>query len=506
MKVNFSISLKITLIAILVAGIVTVSVTYTNVTKFENIILESNYDKASPLIQALDASVGTHERLDDQDHLSRVIDNFIENNTYEDKETGEIRERILKVNINLLDAQGNLLINASSDNTTIGEPANSYVVEGVDYTNLCYEEDNTYYIPDTDREVQILIVLSPVNKSGVILGTYEIIISMDDAYTTINQAIWDVIGYSTIILLIMLFVFLFLLRRSIVKPVIQFRDTAEIIGKGNLDAKIEIKSRDELGELASAFNKMAEDLKESRSKIEDYNKILENLLDRKDEFIGQLGHDLKNPLQPLVGLLPMLIEQEKDPKIKEALDIMNKNAIYMKDLIFDTLQLAKLRSETIEFDIQDQNLKEIAEEVIDTQKLLLEENKIEIDSKIDKDIIVQADKLRLVEVFKNLITNSIKYTPDSSGKIIIDAKKEKDIITVSVKDTGIGMTKEQKSHIFDEFYKADKFSSEYGSTGLGLAIVKRIVEKHDGKIWVESDGPGKGSTFYFTLKSKAKNN
>ena len=85
--------------------------------------------------------------------------------------------------------------------------------------------------------------------------------------------------------------------------------------------------------------------------------------------------------------------------------------------------------------------------------------------------------------------------------ITIDAKKEKNIVTVSLKDTGIGMTKDQSKKIFDEFYKADRTTSEYKSSGLGLSICKRIIEKHDGKIWVESPGPGKGSTFYFTLKS-----
>jgi len=87
------------------------------------------------------------------------------------------------------------------------------------------------------------------------------------------------------------------------------------------------------------------------------------------------------------------------------------------------------------------------------------------------------------------------------GKITIDAEKEKNIVTVSVKDTGIGMTKDQLKKVFDEFYRVDKSSREHKSSGLGLAICKRIVEKHGGKIWAESPGPGKGSIFYFTLKS-----
>ena len=197
--------------------------------------------------------------------------------------------------------------------------------------------------------------------------------------------------------------------------------------------------RDEIAELASAFNEMARNLKESRDKIEDYNNILENLLDRKDEFIGQLGHDLKNPLQPLIGLLPGLVEKETDPEKKELLQIMSNNAEHMRDLIHDTLELAKLRSETVEFDMQDLNLKQEVDKVIDSQKLLLRDNKIEAVNKISENIIVEADKLRLSEVFTNLITNSVKYTDESGGSITIDAEKDKeDMIKVSVRDTGIG--------------------------------------------------------------------
>jgi signal transduction histidine kinase len=291
-----------------------------------------------------------------------------------------------------------------------------------------------------------------------------------------------------------------------VNPIITFRNTAKIIGKGNLDTRVEIDSKDELGELADAFNQMTKDLKESRDKIQDYTKILEKLLEQKDEFIGQLGHDLKNPLTPLVGLLPTVINKVKDPEIKEALQIMNTNVEYMRELIFKTLQLAKLRSSDIKFDFEKLNLANEVDDIVKSQTLLLDENKIDIENKVDKEIIVEADKLRLAEVFKNLIANSAKFTPDIGGKITIHAKKEEDFVTVSFKDTGIGMTKEEQKKVFDEFYKADKFSSEMQSSGLGLAICKRIIDKHGGKIWVESPGKGMGTTFYFTLKTGAKNN
>jgi signal transduction histidine kinase len=114
------------------------------------------------------------------------------------------------------------------------------------------------------------------------------------------------------------------------------------------------------------------------------------------------------------------------------------------------------------------------------------------------------DKTRFEELFENIITNAIKYTKNIKGIITIDAKEEKDSIVISVNDNGIGLTESQMNHIFDEFYKVDQARHDLSSHGLGLSICKRIIEKHGGRIWVESQGLGKGSTFYFTLRNSGK--
>ena len=327
---------------------------------------------------------------------------------------------------------------------------------------------------------------------------------MEKAYGYIQKYNFVKMQYVILLSVILLFssvlLFLIILRKIIVKPITNFRDKAKKIGSGKLDTTVDISSKDEFGDLAETFNQMAKDLKESRVKIEEYNRILEKLLEQKDEFIGQLGHDLKNPMQPLVGLLPILIEKEKNSENKEMLEVMHTNVEYMQDLIFDTLKLAKLRSDNIDFNYENLKLREETEKVVKSQKTMLDEKNIKIVNKIKKDIKVYADRLRLQEVFKNLINNSVKYTEKSGGTITLNAEQTKnDKIKISIKDTGIGMTSEQLKKVFDEFYKADRQTSDYHSTGLGLAICKRIVEKHGGKIWVESKGPGKGSTFNFTI-------
>jgi signal transduction histidine kinase len=152
----------------------------------------------------------------------------------------------------------------------------------------------------------------------------------------------------------------------------------------------------------------------------------------------------------------------------------------------------------VKFNIEDTNLLDELNNVIKRNSLLFEENNIEIENRTGKNVVVKTDKLRLTELFDNLIGNSAKYSSDG-GTITIDAKQDKDFVTVSIKDTGIGIAEEQLSHVFDEFYKADESRHDFDSSGLGLSICKRIVEKQGGKIWAESEGEGKGTTMFFTL-------
>jgi signal transduction histidine kinase len=170
----------------------------------------------------------------------------------------------------------------------------------------------------------------------------------------------------------------------------------------------------------------------------------------------------------------------------------------MKNLVIKTIALARLNSPNTEFTFEDTDLLKEFNSIIDQNQLLFKEKNIKIINNITEPIIVNADKLRLTELLNNLINNSVKYSKDS-GTIIFDSIEEDNFVTISVKDNGIGMTKDQKDKIFDEFYKADSSRHDFDSSGLGLPICKRIVEKHGGQIWVESDGIGKGTTFYFTL-------
>ena len=225
---------------------------------------------------------------------------------------------------------------------------------------------------------------------------------------------------------------------------------------------------------------------------------MEKLLKQKDEFITQLGHDLKNPLGPLINLIPLLEENETDAAKKEMLTVLHRNAYYMKNLVVKTLELAVLNSPNTKFSIEILNLFKEVDQIIQNKKILFEESDTTISNNIDHNLSIKADRLRFEELLTNIFENSTKYCQENC-RITINAEQANNDVIISITDNGIGMTKEQIERIFDEFYKADYARHDIQNTGLGMSISKRIVEKHGGHIWVKSPGPGKGITVFFTV-------
>jgi PAS domain S-box-containing protein len=228
---------------------------------------------------------------------------------------------------------------------------------------------------------------------------------------------------------------------------------------------------------------------------------VEKLLKQKDEFISQLGHDLKTPLTPLVALVPRILQQEQDPKLKRLLEITSHNVIYMRELVEKTLKLARMNSLYIELDLEPLSLRAELNKVLQNYAFTFKENGITLKNNIPASIVVRADRILVGEIFDNLITNAIKYMKrgTGTGAISIDASRQQQVVIVAVKDTGIGMTREQLDQVFNEFYKADASRHDLDSPGLGLSICRRIIERHGGRIWAESAGPGMGSTIFFAL-------
>ncbi|WP_430509576.1 two-component system histidine kinase PnpS [Gottfriedia solisilvae] len=220
---------------------------------------------------------------------------------------------------------------------------------------------------------------------------------------------------------------------------------------------------------------------------------------RKD-FFANVSHELKTPITSIKGFTETLLDgaMENEELCKNFLSIILTESDRMQSLIQDLLDLSKIEQQNFKLDRNDVSVKLIIEDV---QQMLIQkaaEKDIDFALYLKTPLVVNADALRLKQVFINLIDNAIHYTPNG-GKVFITASETNEQIVVRVNDTGVGIGKEEISRIFERFYRVDKARSRNsGGTGLGLAIVKHLVEAHKGKIEVESK-LGHGTSFIVTL-------
>ena len=223
----------------------------------------------------------------------------------------------------------------------------------------------------------------------------------------------------------------------------------------------------------------------------------------KDEFINIAAHELRTPIQPILGLTDIIYSKVKDEELHELLEIIMRNAKRLKRLSDNLLEITKIESRSLKLHKKFFNLNilisEVLKDYVNKQKNQL---KVEIvhDFKRKDDTIIEADRDRISQVIHNLLDNALKFTMDSNQTVfvIVDKKeegKEKGKVIVSVKDTGEGISKEVLPRLFTKFTTSDSTTG----TGLGLYICKNIVEAHGGRIWAENNPEENGAIFSFTL-------
>ena len=228
----------------------------------------------------------------------------------------------------------------------------------------------------------------------------------------------------------------------------------------------------------------------------------------KEEFINIAAHELRTPIQPILGLSDIIYSKVKDEELHELLEIIIRNAKRLQRLTNNLLDITKIESQSLLLKKEKFNLNilisEVLKDYVNKQKNQLIV-KIVYDFKRKEDIIVEADRDRLVQVIRNLLDNALKFTTHNNQTIFVsidknkEGKKEEEVI-VSVKDTGEGISDKILSKLFTKFATSDSTTG----TGLGLYICKKIIEAHGGRIWEVNNLDGKGALFKFTLPVKLK--
>jgi signal transduction histidine kinase len=275
---------------------------------------------------------------------------------------------------------------------------------------------------------------------------------------------------------------------------------------------VNIEEKDENKNLK--IKELEEKLNETEKKLNELNKNLEDrviertvevnrLLKHKIRFIDSLSHDIGTPLTPLLALLPEIKKELTDPKKIEMLETCIRNVEYIRRIVNNTRELSDISSSDIL--LKKENLFEIIDELIKKYDSIFKSCNIKIENNIGQNVFIKTEKTRLIQLIDHIISNAVNSMIEKGGILTFDYKPvKKDNVTfiqVSIKDTGIGLTRQQIDHIFDEFYKTDESRHKLDSTGLGLAICKTIIEKHGGKIWADSHGLGIGATVHFIVPS-----
>ena len=267
----------------------------------------------------------------------------------------------------------------------------------------------------------------------------------------------------------------------------------------NLEKTVEERTRD--------LKLTNEEVKQRNIEIEKANEELRSLDKMKDSMIRDVTHELKSPVaqvQMAIGLWTGEANKEKmdKEKGKRLNTIIDDNIQRLKKTIQSILDLSVLESGRVAYQKENLDLEELINQVTAGLKLLAEKKNLSLTTRIpDKLPEVLGDRQEITRLISNLIDNAIKYS--ESGEIVVSALRRPKQIEISVKDQGIGLSTPKGSYdkVFDRFFQ-ERPSSD--GSGVGLAICKKIVEAHGGKIWVESEGKGKGTTFKFTLSSDIK--
>jgi signal transduction histidine kinase len=252
------------------------------------------------------------------------------------------------------------------------------------------------------------------------------------------------------------------------------------------------------------LTRLEEELRDSYGKLENAYAELKEEDETKSYFISTASHELRTPLTVINSYLEMF-EDGMLGKLKEEqynkLVVMRSQTDHMIRLVEDMLDTSRLESRKFKIQKQPIELEEMARSAIDEMSRLADLKEHSMLLKINKKLPqILGDEQRIRQVFSNLLTNAVKYTPNK-GRIEVEIKEEKRNILVSISDTGIGVSEKEHAKIFEKFYTVGgkSLTRESERMGLGLTIARGIVEAHEGRIWVESEGEGKGSTFYFTL-------
>ncbi len=271
--------------------------------------------------------------------------------------------------------------------------------------------------------------------------------------------------------------------RSLTSPLRELTRATRAMSAGDLDQHIPVRSQDELGELARSFNQLSDDLLASR--------------ELRRQMTADIAHELRTPLSLILGHAEGLVDGVLPPS-EETFDIIYDEARRLNRLIDDLRTLTLSDAGELALEPQPTPPGLLLERAAAAHRADAQAQDVELTLTLEENLpLVNADPDRIAQVLHNLLSNALRYTPER-GSIVLSAAMSDEGVSFAVRDSGPGISEEDINRIFDRFYRGDRARRrDDGGAGLGLAIARSLVERHGGRMWVESE-VGEGTTFYFT--------
>jgi signal transduction histidine kinase len=305
----------------------------------------------------------------------------------------------------------------------------------------------------------------------------------------------------------------FVISWSFILPIRQAQAFLDKVAAGSFGGHITVPNRDEFGELAQRMNHMSQELQaldaEQRRAAAELGRLNEQLAQTsraKSEFLANMSHELRTPMNAILGFTEMVLEGlygEVPDELKEPIGDIQVNGRHLLRLINDVLDLSKIEAGRMQLAVTEYSPREIVDVGYTSLRSLAAEKGLQFGIEVPDDLpVAWGDSARLTQSLMNLAGNALKFT--RQGSVHIGVQLVGSELVYRVKDTGIGIPKEELENVFAEFRQVDAtVTREFGGTGLGLSITKRFVEMHGGRIWVESE-LGKGCTFFFAVPLRVK--
>ncbi len=484
---------------------------YLNIRSLSRQILQKTEEEAINLSETIRLSIRYAMIKDRRDEYQRIID--------------DVAKRKGIVEVRIFNKQG--MITVSSDRSKVG----TIVDKKAEACYGCHREDEAKVLLPSDSKTRIyhtekqslLGLINPIYnesscypchpKSLNVLGVLDTTISLEDFEKERKQIYNRMIISGVISVIIISFLLSLLLTKFVNRPIEKLLLATREAARGNLDTKVEIRSHDELGELAQSFNHMISELKRSRNAIEEWTQTLEQKVNERTKELQQIqdqliragkmaalgelaagvAHEINNPLTGVLTFSSLMLKKvDENHPWKKDLENIVQQTTRCRNIVRGLLDFARQRKpDKKEWDVHS---------LIERTLALLENQapfqNIQIIKEFKQNMpMILVDPDQIQQVFMNILINAADAMSKNGGTITIKTDLKDGIAEISFTDTGCGMTKEQLSKLFTPFFT----TKEPGKgTGLGLAISYSIIQNHNGDIEVESE-PGKGSTFRIKL-------